>query len=163
RSDRDRVWLEYEQGNLDQEYVRAPQGIARAHRAIAAFERAAKLNARAQVPGFQLTLELNLAQSLTDAERLDHAQRHPPPAMLLDADDEAAGQRTGVAAEVAFRRGDRARASQLGQRGYDTADDDDAKVRVAALQARIALAGGDWPGAEHWARLGIAAVERIRA
>jgi tetratricopeptide (TPR) repeat protein len=162
-SDRDRVWLEYEQGNLDQEYVRTPQGIARARRAIAAFERAAKLNARAQIPGFQLTLELNLAQSLADAGRLDDAERHLALAMMVDADDQDAGHRTEVAAEVAFRRGDLARASQLSQQGYDAADDDDARVRVAALQARIALAGGDLPGAEHWARRGIAAVERIRA
>jgi len=164
QTDRDRVWLEYEQGNLDQEYVRAPQGIERARRAIAAFERAARLNARAQVPGFQLTLELNLAVSLVDAGRLDDAERHLAVAALLDTDDEHAGHRTEVAAEIAFRRGDLARASQLGQQRYDAVrDDDDAQLRVAALQARVALAGGDLPGAERWAQRGVAAVERIRA
>jgi hypothetical protein len=163
RSDRDRVWLEYEQGNLDQEYVRAPQGIERAHRAIAAFERAAKLNVRAQVPGFQLTLELNLAQSLADAGRLDDAERHLALAAMLDPEDEGASFRTEIAADIASRRGDLARASQLNQQRYDAVHDDEARIRVAAQQARVALAGGDVPGAELWARRGIAAVERIRA
>src|SRR5215468_10007384 len=120
-SDRDRVLLEYVQGSLDQEYVRAPQGIERALRAIAAFERAARLNARAQVPGFQLTLELNLALSLSDAGRLDDAERHLALAALLDVDDVNAGRRTEIAAEIAFRRGDLARASQLSRRRYDAA------------------------------------------
>lgn len=163
RTDRDRVWLEYEQGNLEQEYVRAPQGIERARRAIAAFERAARLNERAQVPGFQLTLELNLAASLVDAGRLDDAERHLALAAMLDADDEDAVPRTEIAAEIAFHRGDLARASQLNQQHYDALHDDEARVRVAALQARVALTGGDLPGAELWARRGIAAVERIRS
>jgi tetratricopeptide (TPR) repeat protein len=163
RSDRDRVWLEYERGNLDQEYVRAPQGIERALRSIAAFERAARLNARAQVPGFQLTLEHNLALSLVDAGRLDDAERHLAVAALVDADDEGAGQRTEIAAEIAFRRGDLARAAQLSEQRHDAADDDEVRIRAAALRARIALAGDDLPTSERWARRGIAAVERIRA
>jgi tetratricopeptide (TPR) repeat protein len=163
RSDRDRVWLEYEQGNLEQEYVRSPQAIERVRRAIAAFERAAALNARAQVPRLQLTIELNLAQSLVDAGRLDDAERHLAIAGLLDADGEDVGYRTEIAAQIAFRRGDLARASQLNRQVYAALDDAEARIRIAALQARVALAGGDLAGAEDWARRGIAAVERIRA
>jgi tetratricopeptide (TPR) repeat protein len=163
RNDRDRMWLEYEQGNLEQEYVRAPQGIERARRAVAAFERAVKLNARAQVPDFQLTLELNLAESLVDARQLDDAERHLALAAMLDPEDEGASPRTEIAAEIAYLRGDLLRALGLSTARYDATENDEVRIRVAALNARVALVSGDLSSAEGWARRGIAAVERVRA
>lgn len=162
RTDRDRVWLEYEQGNLDQEYVRSPQAIEHSHRAIAAFERAARLNVRAQAPGLQPNIELNLALSLVDAGRLDDAERHLATAALLDADGEDAGHRTEIAAQIALRRGELALASRLGEQAYLAFDDDETRIQIAALRARVALAAGDLTGAADWARRGVAAAERIR-
>jgi hypothetical protein len=72
-----------------------------------------------------------------------------------------------VAAQIAYRQHDLARASSLTDKyfklvGPDDSVDRDDRIDLATLQARIELERDDLKGAERWARRGVELVEGVR-
>lgn len=164
-SDRMRAWFEKQRGDSLQEHARSPVPTNHYMQSVLAFERALDAAQRAQLPGLLPAIELNLAYSLAELKRTDEAERHLETARILDRDDTYANQRAQLAARIAYRRGDLLVASSLNDRLYDTIvdTDDDDRVEVCAMQARIALASNDLALAEKWARRGVEVVEKVRA
>jgi tetratricopeptide (TPR) repeat protein len=162
-SARDLAWLEVARGDLLQELGRSPIPTQHFERSVSAFARALGLASSAQLPRLQLTTELNLVYSLAELRRTGDAERHLDAARVLDFDGHYASQRAQLAARIAYRRGDLAVASSQNDRLFDTITDDDERLDVCVMQARIALASHDLALAETWARRGVAQAEKIRA
>ncbi|HEU4732779.1 MAG TPA: CHAT domain-containing protein [Kofleriaceae bacterium] len=171
QSDRERAWLEFERGNIYQERERSPLGGASSVLAIAAFKDALRAAERAQLPDLVRAAELNLAYSFaelrqpeeSDLHPLDEAERHLAAAGVLDRDNEHVHDRTQIAALIAFRRGDLATASAINERLYAALTNENDRISVCTMQARIALAAGQLDVAERWARRGIEAVDKVVA
>jgi tetratricopeptide (TPR) repeat protein len=162
-TDRDRAWLEFERGNLDQEIARLGPYTGFNAQAVQAFKRARDHAHRAQLSDLALLTELNLAFSNAELGRTDVAEQHLAAAKLLDLDDEHAVERTAIEARIAYHRGQLSLASVRNDDAYARMEDGDDRIDVAIMQTRIALAGDDLGGAEAWARRAVAQVEGLRA
>jgi tetratricopeptide (TPR) repeat protein len=161
--DRDLAVLERNLGDLEQEIARTPLHHAHNALAISHFQNALPRAGRARLTGEMLGIELNLAYSYSQVGRPDDAVRHLDAARAMDHDDRAATQRALIQAQIAFARGELAAAAALAGSIYDHPQlDDDDRLRVCEMQARIALGAGDLARAETWASRGVAIVENIR-
>ena len=150
---RDLAQLWYGRGNLEQEVVRGPRHLGHHKQAAAAFERSLELSVASQSMAFVVNIHLNLAFSLAEIGRLDEAERHLADAALLDQKGKYSNQRVQLAARIAYRRGNFSLASSLNEQAYPKIAEDDERIQVCMMQARIALAMNDLPSAE---RLGTA-------
>jgi tetratricopeptide (TPR) repeat protein len=155
------LWLE--RGNVEQTTLRGRDHATHGDRAIAAFERALGLAARARRTDLVLAIELNLAFSFAELGWFDEADRHHASATALDRDGDYASELAQLAARIAYRRGHLALASAQNARLYETMPPGDDRFEICVIQARIAYAMNNLPAAEQWARRGIEEVERIRA
>jgi tetratricopeptide (TPR) repeat protein len=162
-SRRDRAWLQYQRAHFDQEVEREPLRVGHHRQAVERYERLLSPAWIDEVPDLVLSIELNLAYSLVEIGRFDDAAHHLWIVQLLDVTNRNELRRKQIAARIAFRRGDLARAAALNDQIYDGADHQDQQLEIATLQARIALQRGDLSGAERWAARGIAQVEALRA
>jgi tetratricopeptide (TPR) repeat protein len=162
--DRDLAWLWHERGDLDQDAVRGPSRRGLNERAAGSFEKVLALATRAGIPKLVLTAHLNLAYSLAEIGKPDDAERHLAEAGVLDREGRYESSRAQLAARIAYRRGDLALASSINERVYPSMDgDDDDRIVIAVMQARIALASNDLAAAERWARRGVEIAEKMRA
>jgi tetratricopeptide (TPR) repeat protein len=161
-AERDLAQLRYMQGNLEQDFDRGLFRPSHQHQAVVAFERSLEIAQRNELTALVLHLHLNLAYSLAEIGRVDDAERHLSDAAVLDRDRAYEGQRTQLAARIAYRRGNLALASSLNERQYPAIEDADERIDVCVMQARIALETGDLAGAMKWATLGVDAAEQIR-
>jgi tetratricopeptide (TPR) repeat protein len=162
-ADRDLAVLERNLGDLDQEIARTPLHADHNQLAIVHFQNALQRAARAKLTSEALSVELNLAYSFARKGRADEAARHLDAARAMDHDDRQATNRTLVQAQVEYARGNHAAAAKLGESIYDQPQlDDDDRLQIAEMQARIALAANDLARAETWASHGIDIVEAIR-
>ena len=117
-----------------------------------------------------VTTELNLAYSLAEHGEIDEAQQHLDNAQLLDVKVQKKKERTWVAAQIAYRQHDLARAATLTDaylalRGADSSDDPedlDDRIDVEILRARIELERNRLEDAATWAGHGVDHAERIR-
>jgi len=157
---REQAELAYMRGILEQETEGGGRRRNHGELAIAAFQRSLRLNETAQLT-LGISAERNLAISLASAGRLDEAAHHLARARAADVQGTREPLAIQVEAQIAYRRGDTARAFALNDGVYDRVDDSD-RVDLATMQARIALADGKPELAEEWARRGIAAAEAIR-
>jgi tetratricopeptide (TPR) repeat protein len=162
-SDRDLAQLWFVRGVLDHEAVRMPPGRTHYIQAVAEFERSLELAQRAGLTTVFLNLHLNLASSLADLGRTDDADRHLSEAAALDSDNTYEVQRHEIAARIAYRRGNYSLASSLNTQVYPMIEDNDERIDVCVMQARIALAARDFAVAELWAARGVENAEQIRA
>jgi tetratricopeptide (TPR) repeat protein len=162
-AERDRAWLLYEQGKLDRATVRGRGRTRHDELAVTRLEPALELARRARLRELELALHLELADSLVELGRIDGAERHLAAATVQELDGRHAPRRARLAARIAHRRGDVAGAAALNERAWPRLPAGDDRIAVAVMQARIALARGDLPGAERWARLGADEADEARA
>jgi tetratricopeptide (TPR) repeat protein len=153
--------------DLEYQYASLEQDSGRHGKAIAKFRKALQYHTHSQDPLWTVKTELNLAYSLAEYGQPNEAQQHLDNATLLDADHKKKSARTLVAAQIAYRKYDLARAATLTDQyfelfGADGADDRDDRIDAAVLGARIALDSNDLPRAEQWARRGVEQVEQVR-
>jgi tetratricopeptide (TPR) repeat protein len=169
--DRDLAQLEQDVGGLYQERALGPHHQNHNRLAAGAFKKALKHARAAQKPGLVLSAELNLAYSLAETEHLDEAERHLnldeaerhlEEARMLDRDERYASDRAQLAARIAYRRGDLTKAAAMNDRVYDAIQDDDDRLHVCIMQARIALVLHQLDRAKHWAQRGVALSEKLR-
>jgi tetratricopeptide (TPR) repeat protein len=152
--------LESARGALLQRYELGPLHQNFHAEAVRAYEAAIEHAKLANRPARVLTNELNLIYSLAEIGKVDEAARHLELARRLDVDGKEADDCAMLEARIAYRRGNRALAFQINQRIYDQlTDDQNPKLNVAVMQARIALADGDLPTAETWANRGVEMTE----
>jgi tetratricopeptide (TPR) repeat protein len=157
---RDHAWFQAQRGNLEQDRTYGP--VPSDHKlAVHAFEQTLDYAARAQLPDLSLTTHLNLAYSLAEDDQLDEAERNLDAAQNLDRSNAYASQRAQLTARIAFRRGNLKLAASLNDAQYDKIEDNDERIDVCAMQARIALATNDLALAETWARRGIEHAEKV--
>lgn len=162
-TDRDKAQLWLERGNTLQGRARAGGRGSREAEAVASFEKALTFATRARFTDGVLSSELNLVYSLAEQGHVAKAELHHGVATALDRDKDYASNLAQLAARIAYRRGDLARASSINASLYPAMPSSDDRFEVCVMQARIALARGDLAAAELWARRGIEDVERIRA
>jgi CHAT domain-containing protein len=161
--DRDLALVWHWRGNLEQEVVHDPRRSNHNALAVVAFERAFELATRAQLTSLLLNLHMNLAYSLAEVGRFDEADHHLQEAGVLDSGGSYASQRAQLAARIAYRQGNLSLAFSLNERLFPKIDDEDEKIDVSVMQARIALALHDPAAAVMWARRGVESAEKIRA
>lgn len=161
--DRDLALVWYWRGNLEQEVVRDAAHSNHNALAVVAFERAFEFATRAKLTSLLLNLDMNLAYSLAEVGRFDDADLHLQEAGTRDSGGDYASQRAQLAARIAYRRGNLSLASSLNGRVYPKIDDEDEKIGVSVMQARIALALHDPATAATWARRGVESAEKIRS
>jgi hypothetical protein len=159
----DRFTLMFERASLhqfvDSELLRPGQ-----HRqAVVLFERLLRSEWTKHDLSNRLSCELNIAYSLGEIGEFDQAERHLAIVEELDDEGRNTRRRKQIGAQIAFGRGDLARAAALNDEIYATAEEQDQQLDIATLQARIALRRGSFADAERWARLGIGHVEKMRA
>lgn len=162
-TDRDRAQLWLERGNALQGHARASGRLSREAEAVEDFKQSLALAARARFTDGVLSSELNLVYSLAEQGKTAEAELHHDMATALDRDKDYASNLAQLAARIAYRRDDLARASSINASLYPELPPSDERFEVCVMQARIALAQGDLAAAELWARRGIEDVERIRA
>ena len=162
KDDDDLAQLWFMRGELEQEVIRGP--LRRAHnlQAVSAYERSLRYATSAQSTGLILNLYLNLAYSLAELKRVDDADHYLSEAGLLDRDGAYVSQRTQLSARIAYHRDNLTLASTLNSQVYPTIEDDDEKIEVCVMQARIALASSEFDKAASWANQAAEIVERVR-
>jgi len=159
---RDMAWLRYERGNLFQRSVYDPQHSNQNWQAVAEFEQALSFATQAQLTELVLAIHLNLAYSFAEVSKFENAKTHLEEAGILDRDRRYENDRSQLMARIAFRSGDFPLAASINERVYPAIDNDDDKIVVAVMQARIALASNDLEGAARWARRGVETAEKMR-
>lgn len=162
-TDRDVAQLWLERGSIDLELVRLPPHRAYNEQAAAAFERGLVLAQRANNTNVARRLHFKLAFALAELGRPDEAQRHLDGGALLDNGDLHQSERKQLAARIAWHRPDLERAFLLNKELYPGLEEDDEKIDVCAMQARIALEWNKLALAEEWARRGVDAAEQVRS
>jgi tetratricopeptide (TPR) repeat protein len=161
-ADRDLASLALERAGLDQYYGFGPAHQNYNAAAVAELETAIEHARRAALPSVERSAELNLVYSLAELGRTDEATRHLELARMLDTEHADDDDRAMLQARIAYRRGDTALATSLNTSIYEHLGDDDNRVRVCVMQARVALAANDLELAATWARRGIAVAEAMR-
>jgi len=161
-SDRDRAALEHESGWLLQRHGFGPSRHDDNLFAVRSFERAIAYARKAKRPGDEASAELNLAYSLAEVGRFDEAVSHLETARLLDVSGEGADECALVQARIAYRRGDFALATSINTATYDRLTDDDFRLDVCVMQARIAITANNLELATMWANRGVEVAERLR-
>ena len=162
-TDNDLAQLWYGRGNLEQELVRGVFHPEHNQVAIAAFEKSLELSRLSGSSAFVVNMHLNLAYSLAEARRTDEADRHLAEAAVLDRNGKFRSDRAQLVARIAYRRGNLSHAYSLNEALYPSVQDEDLKLHVCAMQARIALATNDLDAARKWAQRGVDIAEKIRA
>jgi len=130
-------------------------------------ERAEDSNRTVQDARYVAKIELGLANILANLDKLDDAERHLAEAVKLNRGRTALPSVPRIAAAIAYRRGDLARASALNEQAFamvvDDEDNDENAAEIASLEARIALHDGKLDRAAWWASRGEDRVEHLRA
>lgn len=161
--DRDLAQLWYARGNLEQEVERSPLRHAHHEQAIAAFERSLELAQRSGLTTLIVNIHMNLAYSLAEVGRTEEADRHLAEATSLDSNGRYKSQRAQLAARIAYRRGNLSLAYTANDRLYGTVANNDERIEICVMQARIARAMNDPAAALVWAQRGVEVAEKIRA
>jgi len=159
-SDRERSDLAYQGGSYRQEVGDHASAIPLLMKALG-FRKGSRDNL------WIIKTELNLAYSLAETGQIAEARRHLDTATRLDVDNKKDRGRTWVAAQIAYREHELARAASLTDTyfrllGGDDSVDRDEQIDLAILRARIELERGDLQSAEQWARRGVDQAEDIR-
>jgi len=161
-ADRDLAALDLERAALFQHH-----GFGAQHRddnrlAILDLKHAIEHAQRAARLPDQIAAELNLAYSLAEvgetAEAADHLER----ARILDVRNADTVERAVLEAQIAYRAGNGALATTINSAVYDKLTDDDLKLKVCVMQARIAMAASNLELATTWATRGVEVAERLR-
>jgi tetratricopeptide (TPR) repeat protein len=155
-SDRDLAVLHSERGNRHQD-------VGQHAHAVLAFETALPKAERAQLLPLVRSIHLNLADSLAELGETDEAEKHLREARALDLQDEFLADRLHLEGRIAHRRGSGSAAALL-ERAYAATDveDDNQRIDIAVLRARIAFAADQLESARLWAQRGVDNVEGIR-
>ncbi|HET7501462.1 MAG TPA: CHAT domain-containing protein [Kofleriaceae bacterium] len=161
-SDRDLAALDIERAALEQRRAFALHDPAKNRFAVTYLERAIKHAARGASLPQQITAELNLAYSLAEVGDTAQATRHLERARILDLKNSDAVDRAVLEARIAYRAGNGARAMTLNTAVFPKLTDDDVRIEVCVIQARIAMAAGDLELAVTWATRGVEVAERLR-
>ena len=161
--ERDLAQLWYGRGNLEQEIERSPLRRAHSEQAIAAFEHSLELAERSRLTTLIVNIHMNLAYSLAEVGRTEEADRHLAEAASRDHDRRYESQRAQIAARIAYRRGNLSLAFTSNDRLYRTVKNDDERMEICVMQARIARAMNDPESAMVWAKRGVDMAEKIRA
>jgi tetratricopeptide (TPR) repeat protein len=162
-SEEDRKYVEYQRGNLAQESGNTESAIESFRAVLRPGEHPVNANTA-------LLTEQNLAYALAETgnlANLDEAQLHLDNATRLDRGHDQTAERTWTAAQIAYKRGELARATSLTKRYFDVIDvgddvDRDDRIDVASLQARIELQRNDLQGAESTAQRAVDEAELVR-
>jgi tetratricopeptide (TPR) repeat protein len=155
--------------DLEYQYASAAQESGHHALAIAKFRKALQYRRHSKNLIWIINTELNLAYSLAENGQFDEARQHLDTATLLDSDHKKEPDRTWVAAQIAYRQHELARAASLTDTYFERLgpddsvdpDDRDERIDVAVLGARIELERNDLARAELWARRGVEQAERI--
>jgi tetratricopeptide (TPR) repeat protein len=153
--------LWYARGKLELEMIRGRGRHAHSAQAEMAFKRSLEYAQRAEFTRRVLEIHLHLAFALAELGRTDEADHQLRDAAVLDHDDKHMVDRTQLAARVAYRRGDAALASSLNDQVFPKLDNDDERIDVCVMQARIALANQDFATAVTWGQRGVELAEKV--
>lgn len=162
-TDRDVAQLWLERGSIDLELVRLPPHRAYNEQAAAAFERGLVLAQRAKNANVARRLHLKLAYALAEIGRTDEAERHLADGAILDSGDLHRSERAQLAARIAYRRHNLELAFSLNEKLYPGIEEDDERIDVCVMQARIALEWNKLALAEQWAKRGVDTAEHVRS
>jgi len=161
-TDRELAALALERGGLDQRYSAEPLHQDYQFLAVAEFELAITHARRAALPRVEGSAQINLAFSLAEVGRIDEATQHLEIARILDVDAVDDVERALVRARIAYRSGNLALAMSINSAMYAKVTDDDDRINVCSMQARIAMAANDLELAATWASRGIEVAEQLR-
>ena len=156
-----KLWLE--RANIAQDESRGREHRIHESEALADLERALEHAQRAQLSEYALSIELNFAYSQAELGRLTEAELHLEKAAMLDHDKRYQSDRAQLAARIAYHRGDLALASSQNEKLYPGILDDNDRLEVCVMQARIELKRKNLESAEKWARRGVEVAEKVRA
>lgn len=159
-SDEAKIDLEYQRANLEQESKNYKFAIPLFEKVLRRIEHSPNVTRT-------LNVELDLAYSLAEERQFERALFHLKNASFRDSDHEKEPERTWVAAQLAYRQHDLASAAALTEkyfelRGHDDPVDQDDRIDVATLRARIELEQGDLVRAASWAQRSVEQAERVR-
>jgi tetratricopeptide (TPR) repeat protein len=161
--DRDLAALALERGSLNQRYSFGPRHQSYEALAVAELKVAVEHARRAALPRVERAAELNLVYSLAELGHTEEAAQHLERARILDIDDSNADARALLQARIAYRQGNSALATSINSATYDRLTDDDDRLNVCVMQARIAMAANDLELAATWASRGVEVAETMRA
>lgn len=161
-SDRDVAELWLQRGSINLELVRVPPHRAYDEQATAAFERGLALAQRSNSTNTVRRIHFKLAYALAEIGRTDEAERHLADGASLDSEGRYRSQRAQLEARIAYRRHDLDRAFSLNDKLYSSIEEDDEKIDVCVMQARIALEWNKLALAVDWAKRGVDAAEKVR-
>jgi tetratricopeptide (TPR) repeat protein len=161
--DRDLAALALERGGLDQRYGFGPLHKNYDTLAVAELRLAVEHARRAALPRVERAAELNLVYSLAELGHTEEAAQHLERARILDVDGSNTDDRALLQARIAYRRSNSALATSINSATYDRLTDDDDRLNVCVMQARIAMAANDLELAVTWASRGVDVAEKMRA
>jgi tetratricopeptide (TPR) repeat protein len=160
-TDRDLTVLENERGALLQHHAFGSYRDDNRF-AIPYFERAIERARRAARTPDLIAAELNLVYSLAEVGKTEDAAIHLERARVLDVRNADVVDRAVLEARIAYRAGNGALATTINSAIYEKLTDDDQRLKVCVMQARIAMAASDLALATTWATKGVEVAERMR-
>lgn len=161
-TDRDLAALDIERAALLQRHAFGVQHRDDNRFAIRFLERAIEHAQRAARTPDQIAAELNMVYSLAEVDETAAAATHLERARVLDVRNTDVVDRTILEARIAYRAGNGALATTINGAVYDKLTDDDVRLEVCVMQARIAMAATDFELAIKWATRGVEVAERMR-
>jgi len=161
-ADRDLSRLELERASLLQYHALGSRRRDENRFAILHQKRAIEHARRAARTTDEIEAELNLVYSLAEVGETTEAANHLERARILDVRNDDTVDRAELEARIAYRAGNGALASTINDSIYSQLPNDDRRLRVCAMQARIAMAAENLERARTWAARGIEVAERLR-
>jgi tetratricopeptide (TPR) repeat protein len=153
---RDKAVLDVERGNLAQE-------LGENARATVFFQRALPALERAQLVRTVLTVHFNLAYSLAETGHEVAAHEHLELAKTIDHQNTLDAEGLHLEGRISYRRGHWKRAAAALEQAYRlAAEDDDERMDIAALRAKVSLASQDLVAARQWGQRSVHHAEAIR-
>jgi tetratricopeptide (TPR) repeat protein len=166
KTDRQLAALEIERAALQQRHAFATHRRDENKFAILHLKRAIEHAQRAARTADVLTAELNLAYSLAEVGETAEATTHLERARVLDVRNTDVAEFAALEARIAYRAGDGALATTINTAVYDELIDklvdDDRRLELCVMQARIAMAANDLEAAKVWAARGVKFAELTR-
>jgi tetratricopeptide (TPR) repeat protein len=161
-TEHDLATLDNERAGLLQRHALASNRREDNRFAIRDLEHAVEHARRAARTSDQRTTELNLVYSLAEVGETAAAAAHLERARVLDVQNNNVVVRALLEARIAYRAGNGALAMTINTANYDKVTDDDTRLDVCVIQARIAMGAGDLDLATVWATRGVELAERMR-